>query len=366
MMKQTIAVICGGRSGEHEVSLTSAQSIVDALDRFRFNVLTIGIDRHGAWWLGSNVIDNLRKGQQPYGQRVYFIPDPTCPGLIEENPVTRKPVPVDVFFPVLHGPNGEDGTIQGLFEAANVPYVGCGVLASACGMDKAIMKALFAQSDLPQLPYLVVLRNRWESAREQVIDEVEDRLGYPCFVKPANMGSSVGISKATNRAELVAAFDDAVRYDRKLIVEKGINVREIEVSVLGNDEVVASVPGEIVPAHEFYDYDAKYAAADSRLLIPAPIAAADVATFQEMAIRAFRAIDGSGLSRVDFLLDKNSGEVYINEINTLPGFTSISMYPKLWEATGIPYGELLSRLVDLGLARYREKQRNATERLPRL
>ncbi|MZP28595.1 D-alanine--D-alanine ligase [Heliobacterium undosum] len=366
-MKQTIAVICGGRSGEHEVSLTSAQSIVNALDRSRFNVLTIGIDRRGAWWLGPEVIEKLRKGQQPYGRRVYFLPDPTCPGLVEENIAGgQQPIPIDVFFPVLHGPNGEDGTIQGLFETANVPYVGCGVLASACGMDKAIMKALFAQSGLRQLPYLVVLRSRWESARDQVIGDVESRLGYPCFVKPANMGSSVGISKAANRAELVAAFDDAVRYDRKLVVEKGINVREIEVSVLGNDEVAASVPGEIVPAHEFYDYDAKYAAADSRLLIPAPLAADDVATFQEMAIRAFRAVDGSGLSRVDFLFDKDSGEVYINEINTLPGFTSISMYPKLWEATGIPYEELLSRIVDLGLARHREKQRNATERLPRL
>ncbi|MBM7867261.1 D-alanine--D-alanine ligase [Heliobacterium gestii] len=364
-MKQTVAVICGGRSGEHEVSLASAQSIVNALDRSRFNVLPIGIDREGAWWMGPAVIDNLRKGQKPYGQRVYFLPDPTCPGLVEESTSGRQLVSVDIFFPVLHGPNGEDGTIQGLFETANVPYVGCGVLASACGMDKAIMKALFAQSDLPQLPYLVVLRGRWETAPEQVLDDVENRLGYPCFVKPANMGSSVGITKANNRAELVGAFDDAVRYDRKLVVEKGINVREIEVSVLGNDEVAASLPGEIVPAHEFYDYDAKYANAASRLLIPAPLEATVTSCFQEMAIRAFRAVDGSGLSRVDFLVDKDNGEIYINEINTLPGFTSISMYPKLWAATGIAYEQLLTRLVDLALARHREKQRNATERLPR-
>lgn len=363
-MKKTVAVVCGGRSGEHDVSLVSAKSIVNALDTTRYNVLTIGIDRKGAWWLGPDVIDNLRSGYVPYGQRVYFLADPSQPGIVRVTESGMEPIEVDVFFPVLHGPNGEDGTIQGMFELANVPYVGCGVLASSCGMDKAVMKALFAQSGLAQVPYQVVLRSKWEANSENVILAVERELGYPCFVKPANMGSSVGISKATNREELEDAFSDAIRYDRKLVVEKGVNAREIEVSVLGNEAVSASVPGEIEPSKEFYDYDAKYVDASSRLIIPALLSEEKTKRLQQMAITAFKAIDGSGLSRVDFFIGKELDEIWVNEINTLPGFTSISMYPKLWEATGVSYSELLTKVVDLGLERYEEKQRNATERLP--
>ncbi|MBC9786228.1 D-alanine--D-alanine ligase [Heliobacterium chlorum] len=362
-MKQRIAVICGGRSGEHEVSLVSAKSIAAALDSSRFDVQVIGIDRSGSWWMGPDVIEHLQSGRSPYGERVCFLADPAQPGIFQITDACLRPVPIDVFFPVLHGPNGEDGTIQGLFETANVPYVGCGVLASACGMDKAVMKALFAQADLPQVPYRVVLRSQWEANREPVIEEVVSKLGYPVFVKPANMGSSVGISKASDREELINAFTEACRYDRKLVVEKGIDPREIEVSVLGNDEVTASVPGEIVPCNDFYDYDAKYIDDNSRLVIPAELDEANTDRLRKMAVQAFKAIDGSGLSRVDFLFDKQTGEIYLNEINTLPGFTSISMYPKLWAATGISYSELLSRIIDFGVARHAEKQRNATERL---
>ncbi|MDD2422357.1 MAG: D-alanine--D-alanine ligase, partial [Heliobacteriaceae bacterium] len=361
-MKKTIGVICGGRSGEHEVSLVSAQAIVAALAPEQYRVKTIGIDQQGRWWLGPDVIANLQTGKEPYGEQVFFVPDPTQGGLLRTTGSGWEPVAIDLFFPVLHGPNGEDGTIQGLFELGNVPYAGCGVLASACGMDKAVTKELFNQKGLPQVPYQVFFRSEWEADPIKVITAVEHLPGYPCFVKPANMGSSVGIAKATTQEQLQRAFADAVRYDRKIIVEKGIDAREIEVSVLGNDQAIASLPGEIEPGGEFYDYEAKYVDTRSRLLIPAPLSEPVTRRVQDLAIRAFNAVDGSGLSRVDFFLDRQTGEVWVNEINTLPGFTNISMCPKLWEATGLSYRELLSRVITLGWERYEEKQRNATKR----
>jgi D-alanine-D-alanine ligase len=255
---------------------------------------------------------------------------------------------------------GEDGTVQGLLELADLPYVGCGVLASAVAMDKTASKAVFAAASLPQVPYCVIKRTRWQSDPAGVLDEIEHGFEYPIFVKPANLGSSVGISKAKDRVGLAQALDEAARYDRKLIVEQGIDAREIEVSVLGNDAPIASVPGEIVPCREFYDYAAKYVEPDSELLIPAPLTPEQAAAVQRLAIQAFLAIDGAGLARVDFLLDRQSGELYLNEVNTMPGFTAISMYPKLWEASGLSFSALVDRLIELALERHEDKSRSET------
>ncbi|RME46614.1 MAG: D-alanine--D-alanine ligase, partial [Caldilineae bacterium] len=263
---------------------------------------------------------------------------------------------LDVIFPILHGPLGEDGTVQGFLELANLPYVGCGVTASAAAMDKAVSKSLFRAHGLPILPYRVILRRDWRRDRAAILAQLEADFHYPLFTKPANLGSSVGVSKAHNRAELEAGLDDAARYDRKLIVEQGIEAREIEVSVLGNDDPIASVPGEVIPSREFYSYAAKYIDDASRLLIPAPLPPAQTESVRAMAVQAFRAIDGAGLARVDFLMDKTSGEIYLNELNTMPGFTNISMYPKLWEASGIGYSELIDRLIELALERHAEKE----------
>ena len=271
---------------------------------------------------------------------------------------------LDVVFPVLHGPLGEDGTVQGLLELADLPYVGCGVMASAVAMDKAASKAVFTAASLPQVPYRVFKRTQWQANPAGVLDEIEQHLAYPIFVKPANLGSSVGISKAKDRAGLARALDEAARYDRKLIVEQGIDAREIEVSVLGNDDPVASVPGEIVPCREFYDYAAKYVEPNSELLIPAPLTPEQTMAVQQLAIQAFLAIDGAGMARVDFLLDRQSGEIYLNEVNTIPGFTSISMYPKLWEASGLSFSSLVDRLVELALERHEDKSRSETSYRP--
>jgi D-alanine-D-alanine ligase len=267
---------------------------------------------------------------------------------------------LDVVFPILHGPYGEDGTIQGLLELAGIPYVGAGVTASAVGMDKALFKDIMRANGLPIVPHLIVKRQTWEQEPEEMVTRIEAEIGYACFVKPANLGSSVGISKAHNRSELGAALDEAARYDRKLIVEAAVDAREIEVSVLGNDEPIASVPGEIVPCNEFYDYAAKYLDGESELLIPAPIPSGTAALVQQLAIRAYLAIDCAGMARVDFLLDRKTDVVYINELNTIPGFTPISMYPKLWEASGISYSELIDRLIQLALERHSEKHRIRT------
>lgn len=351
MSRLRVGVLFGGRSGEHEVSLRSARSVIAGLDPARYDVTLIGIDKQGHWLAG------------PAAAHLLAAPSSTAPvepvetGLIPHDASLRG---LDVIFPVLHGPMGEDGTVQGLLELADLPYVGCGVAASAVGMDKVICKAVFAAHGLPQVPYVTVKRAQWDAEPEAVLDAVEVALRYPLFVKPANMGSSVGVSKASDRAGLQAALREAARFDRKLVVEQGIDAREIEVSVLGNDEPVASLPGEIVPSREFYDYAAKYIDDDSTLLIPAPLTPDQTAAVQRLAVAAFLAVDGAGLARVDFLLDRQSGDLYLNEVNTLPGFTSISMYPKLWEASGLPLPELLNRLVDLALERHREKSRNAT------
>ncbi len=348
MSKPRIAVIFGGRSGEHEVSLRSARSVITALDAARYEVVPLAISKLGHWLTGAQAAQMLA---DPAGVAV------TSGSLVPQGEALNQ---IDVVFPVLHGPLGEDGTVQGLLELADLPYVGCGVTASAIGMDKAACKAIFAAHGLPQVPYLVLKRNHWEADRAAVLAAIEKELSYPLFVKPANMGSSVGISKATDTKTLHEALDLAARYDRKLIVEQGINAREIEVSVLGNDQPAASLPGEVVPSREFYDYAAKYVTDDSLLLIPAPLSAEQTTAVQQLAVQAFRAIDGAGLARVDFLLDHDSGQLYLNEVNTMPGFTSISMYPKLWEASGLPLPELLNGLVDLALERHREKSRNAT------
>ena len=368
-MKLRVAVIFGGRSGEHEVSLASATSIMDNLDRSKYDVVPVGITREGRWLLDGDPMAALQAGHVPSGE------DPALVSLVSteaqhlpaESPLQGKRtggLAVDVIFPVLHGPYGEDGTIQGLLEMAGVPYVGAGVLASAAGMDKAIMKALFLERGLPVVRHLVLLRKEWESDPDGVMDRIERSIGYPCFTKPANLGSSVGISKATSRSRLSEALAIAARYDRKLVVEQGIDAREIECSVLGNDDPVASVPGEVVPCNEFYDYRAKYVDEGSQLMIPAPLPEETTEEIRRIAVKAFKAVDCSGMARVDLFVEKGTGKVFLNEINTIPGFTKISMYPKLWEASGLTYSRLIDRLIELALERHAEKLRNTTSYQP--
>jgi D-alanine-D-alanine ligase len=348
-------VIFGGRSGEHEVSIASAASIFRHLDPQRYEAVPIRIEKDGRWVLTGaaptaiSAADVHRQARTDALQPV----EPT-------RAVSREAL--DVVFPVLHGPYGEDGTVQGLLELANIPYVGCGVLASAAGMDKAVMKTLFVSRGLPVGPYVVVMRREWDTDRSAVTRRVAQQLGYPVFVKPANLGSSVGISKARADGELAAAMTLALDYDRKIVVEAAVpNPREIECAVLGNDDPEASLPGEVIPSRDFYDYQAKYLDGDaSQTIVPAALDAAQTTAIRRMAIEAFTAVDGSGLARVDFLLARDTGTIYLNEVNTLPGFTTISMYPKMWEATGLPYPALLDRLIQLALERHAEKQRLKT------
>ena len=360
MSKLRVGVLFGGRSGEHEVSLRSARSVIDAFDPDRYEIVPIGIDKQGRWLLGEGSRRLLAGSLDDQEPPALVAMEPVAPIV----PRAESLLNLDVVFPVLHGPLGEDGTVQGLLELAGVPYVGCGVLASAVAMDKALCKALFAAHELPQVPYLVLLRKAWDADPDAVLGFVESQLAYPVFVKPANLGSSVGVGKARDRTQLATAIREAARYDRKLVVEAGIDAREIEVSVLGNDDPVASVPGEVVPEREYYDYAAKYITDDSALLIPAPLTVEQQAEVQQLAVQAFRIIDGAGMARVDFLLDRNSGHLYINEINTIPGFTSISMYPKLWEASGLPFGDLVDRLVDLAVERQSDRARSETTYAP--
>ena len=356
--KLRVVLLFGGRSGEHEVSLNSAQSIFKAIDRTRYNVQTIGINKKGQWFWGvlpeALIKDGFPSVEQAH--QVTMVIDPTDPHFIAlDGHALPNQGQFDLIFPVLHGPYGEDGTLQGLLEMANVPYVGSGVLGSSLGMDKDRMKAVFCDKGLPQARYLTFLRSDLLSGREASLNEIEAKIGYPCFVKPANLGSSVGISKAHNREELLNALKIATTFDRKIVVEENITGKEIEVGVLGNDTAKASIPGEVKPAHEFYTYEAKYSNIGSNLLIPAPLDEAIIVRLKEMAIEAFRAVEASGLSRVDFFVTCEN-EIFLNEINTLPGFTEISMYPKLWEASGIPYSELIDRLISLGLERFQDKQ----------
>lgn len=355
MTRQKIIILFGGQSGEHEVSLNSASSVLKAIDQEKYEIETIGIAKNGQWHWGMRP-EQWQQDPTLEGIPVILAHDPTNPRFIA---LDGSSLPQDgkfaLIFPILHGPFGEDGTIQGLFEMANIPYAGSGVLGSALGMDKDRMKAVFTEAGLPQAPYLTVLRTMLQKPMEQLLDNIEHSLGYPCFVKPANLGSSVGISKARNREELIQALQLAAEYDRKLVVEQNIVGREIELSVLGNEDAQASIPGEILPAKDFYDYEAKYIDTGSQLVIPAPLAPEVVRSLQEKAVAAFKAVEACGLSRVDFFVTEGS-QIYINEINTMPGFTQISMYPKLWEASGIPYTELITRLIELGFQRFRDSR----------
>ena len=357
--KISVGILFGGRSGEHDVSLQSAASVINALDPAKYEIVPIGITHEGHWRVGSGALQLLAEVLQT-GAPVTPSADPTGPKLLPlalARPSAKALPSLDVVFPVLHGTFGEDGTVQGLLELADLPYVGAGVLASATGMDKDVMKRLFRDAGLPVIPWELILRADWESHPGIVRKRIEKSLRYPLFVKPVNMGSSVGISKVHSRRELTAALNLAAQYDRKLLVENGIDAREIECSVLGNDHPQASVPGEVVPVNEFYDYEAKYIKEGSELVIPARLSARQTKQVRDIAIRAFQAVDGAGMGRVDFLLDRKTGKVFLNEINTIPGFTSISMYPKLWEASGLPYPRLLDRLIELALERHREKSR---------
>jgi D-alanine-D-alanine ligase len=362
MAKLRVGLLYGGRSGEHEVSVLSANSVITAIDKDKYEVYPIGITKDGQW-LPGQLPQPLVASQD---LQVRLLNDGTTAGdntaaLTLENREGRMLSSLcetlDVIFPVMHGPFGEDGTIQGLLEVMNIPYVGGGVLASAVGMDKAIMKAVFQQKGLPVGAYLVYLRKELANF-PRVATEVESELGYPCFVKPANLGSSVGISKAHDRESLQRALVYAAEFDRKIVVEKMLTGREIECAVLGNDEPQASVPGEVIPCAEFYDYEAKYVLGDSKLVIPAELTPELVVKVQALAVRAFKAVDCSGLARVDFFADGAANRLYINEINTLPGFTRISMYPKLWEATGIEYVDLIDRLIQLALERFDDRNKN--------
>jgi D-alanine-D-alanine ligase len=352
-----VGILFGGRSGEHEVSLASAASVLRALDPEKYEAVPIGIAKDGRWLVGSNahkMLPDILKA----GERVVLPPDPSAAALVPLSASSGQPsTMVDVVFPVLHGTFGEDGTVQGLLELAGLPYVGAGVLASSVGMDKDVQKRLFAQAKLPIVPFIAVHRAEWERDRGKVLREVKKKFRFPVFVKPATLGSSVGMTRVNSPHKLTEAIDLAAEYALKILIERCVNAREIEVAVLGNTEVKASIPGEIIPHREFYDYAAKYLEEGTQLLIPAPLTKKQVATFQDYAIRAFKTIDGTGMSRCDFFLDRTNGKMYVNELNTIPGFTSISMYPKMWEASGLPYPKLIDRLIELALELHREKQR---------
>ena len=398
MKKLRVGILFGGRSGEHEVSLLSAASVLNAIDKNKFEVVPIGITKEGRWLTAGDAElllqgkaaapdstqSHLRAGDPgatpgaavlATGQAVVVPPEPQRPGgslaPFQAESLTRRAsdraINVDIIFPVLHGTFGEDGTIQGLFELADIAYVGAGVLGSAAGMDKDVMKSLFLAAGLPIVRHVTVLRSDWESGPKKVQKLVASKLKYPVFVKPANLGSSVGISKARDRKELAPAMEEAAKFDRKIVIEEGVGgkkhkAREIECSVLGNDKPAASVPGEIVPGKEFYDYTAKYLDEGSQLIIPAKLTKAETKKIQQLAISAFKAVDCSGLARVDFLMDPKNRKIYLNEINKIPGFTAISMYPKLWAASGLAYPDLIERLIRLGQERHEEKKRNQYSR----
>ena len=368
--KIRLGILFGGRSGEHEVSLTSAASVLAALDPEKYDVVPIGITREGRWLAGSSA-DKLLPGVLQNGRPVTASVDPTGPRLIALNPESLAAreragestcAEIDVIFPVLHGTFGEDGTVQGLLELAGIPYVGAGVLASAVGMDKDVMKKLFRDARLPIVKWVTVLRGEWEQHPSRARAVAEKKIGYPMFVKPANLGSSVGISKVHSPKEFTPALKLAAEYDRKIIIERAVDAREIECAVLGNEHPEASVPGEVVPVNEFYDYEAKYLKQGSELIIPAKLRPRQMRRAQQLAVRAFQAIDGAGMARVDFLLDRHTAGLFVNEINTIPGFTPISMYPKLWEASGVPYPKLVDRLIELALERHRDQARTKYSR----
>ena len=399
MAKLRVGILFGGRSGEHEVSLLSAASVLNAIDKTKYEVVPIGITKDGRW-LTAEHAERLLKGEAGEGARttpthlragdpeatpgaavlatgesVVVPPEPSrreaglAPFQTDANlrRAADRAINVDVIFPVLHGTFGEDGTIQGLLELADIAYVGAGVLGSSAGMDKDIMKSLFRAAGLPIVRHVTVLRSQFEREPKKVQNAVESKLKYPVFVKPANLGSSVGISKAHDRKELGPAIEEAAKFDRKIVIEEGVGgkrnkAREIECAVLGNDDPKASVAGEIVPCKEFYDYEAKYLVEGSEAAIPAKLTKAEMKTVQKLAIAAFQAVDCTGLARVDFLMDPKSRKIFVNEINTMPGFTAISMYPKMWAASGVPYPELIDRLIQFGIERHQEKKKNQYSR----
>jgi D-alanine-D-alanine ligase len=374
--KLRVGVIFGGRSGEHEVSVRSARAIIEAIDQKKFEVVPIAIGKDGKWWgpaqstqlLPTTVHRLLRSKPGNDAGDVALLGDPSHKGLISLQPQSSSAVAekLDVVFPALHGPFGEDGTLQGLLEMADIPYVGCGVLASSCGMDKVTMKSLFVQAGLPICKHIWFLRSQWRSNPEKILREVKSELGLPCFVKPANLGSSVGVSRATDKKTLSEAIELAAEYDRKIIVEEEVVGREIECAILGNDEPQASLPGEYVIYEEsarFLDYTEKYASTGNVcFVVPAPLSKTITARIQRMAIQAFQAVDGAGLARVDFFLKQKSGELVINELNTLPGLTEVSGYPKMWEASGLTFTQLLEKLIELAFERHREKALTKTSR----
>ncbi|MGD0989998.1 MAG: D-alanine--D-alanine ligase family protein [Candidatus Sulfotelmatobacter sp.] len=392
MTRLRVGILFGGRSGEHEVSLLSAASVLQAIDKDKYEVVPIGITKDGHWLTAADA-ENLLQGKLMIEPRHLRAGDPDTTQaaavlaqgeavVVPPEPIHResglvpfqtdaalmrrasdRAINVDVIFPVLHGTFGEDGTIQGLLELADIAYVGSGVLGSAAGMDKDIMKSLFIAAGIPLVKHVTLLRSDWEKEPKKVQKLVESKLRYPVFVKPANLGSSVGISKAHDHKELGPAIEEAAKFDRKIVIEQGVGgknakAREIECSVLGNDDPIASIPGEIVPVKEFYDYSAKYLDEGSELIIPAKLTKTETKKVQELAVRAFKAVDCSGLARVDFLMEPGTRKIYLNEVNTMPGFTAISMYPKLWAASGLKYADLIDRLIQLGLERHADKKRN--------
>lgn len=366
MSKLRVGVVFGGRSGEHEVSLVSASSVIRALDKSKYDVVPIGITEEGRWLSSDNAVQLLKdkQGLERLPER-FLAPEPNRRALVSLDGVGEESTRLDVVFPVIHGTYGEDGTLQGLLELANIPYVGPGVLGSALGMDKIVQKQLFNEAGLPIVKYIWFLSSECRENAKKVITATEKKIRYPLFIKPANTGSSVGITKAHNREELHAAIETASGYDRKVIIEQGVaGVREIECAVLGNDNPEASVLGEIIPSNEFYDYDAKYVDGKSRAVIPAKLPRSVVNRVRKLAIEAFRVLDCAGMSRVDFFVTKKSNKIFLNEINTIPGFTSISMYPKLWEASGISYSQLLDRLIQLAIERHKEKSSVRTSYQP--
>lgn len=376
MKKKRIGLIFGGRSGEHEISIRSATAVIEQLDASRYEVIPIAVTRSGVWLNPGESIgylpDSLRgklTGQVaslPAG-RVALPGDTSFGGIAVIDPQDGfSTVDLDVVFPVLHGTYGEDGTIQGLLEMAGIPYVGCGVLASACGMDKVVMKTLFRDADLPQCDYVWFLRREWEQNRETVVEQIEAKLGYPCFVKPANLGSSVGVSKAVDAASLEEGIAMAAEYDRKLIVEENLDMREIECAVIGNDDPEASLPGEYIVLDEskrFLDYTEKYSGTgNNEFVVPARISEELSERIREMAVTAYKAVDASGFARVDFFLRNDNGELFVNEINTIPGLTDASGFPKMWEGSGRSFAEILDRLIEFAFERQSDKARNRTDR----
>ena len=379
--KINLGILFGGRSCEHEVSVTSATSILKAIDREKYNVHLIGIDKSGHWQLGRDIESITRDGavselghlqtdtasdatikstSTPVSMGLHNNGNLTSSTTDNTAPESDSPLSLpalDVIFPVLHGTFGEDGTLQGVLEMAGVPYVGCGVAASALAMDKALAKMVFESAGIPQASYLVATAFQWNQSNEDILDDVEQNLGFAVFVKPANLGSSVGVGKAKNRKELLVAINHALEFDNKIVIEQAMeNCHEIECAVLGNQNPEPSILGEIIPGDEFYSYETKYIDDKSQLVIPAPIDGETTARVQEMAVEAFKAVDGTGLSRVDFFVHKETMEITLNEVNTLPGFTPISMYPRLWAASGLAYPDLIDRLIELAIEQHRSKQ----------